>query len=154
MTTIGQALKYLWSAPTTCLGLLLAVGALLGRGRISVVDGVLEVHGGPIRLLLERVAPLRSGILALTLGHVVLGRTPGCLHRTRAHERVHVRQCEQWGPFFIPAYLAASFWAWARGRRPYLNNRFERRAYRAATIAAECAHPVAGESPDNGWGPG
>ena len=45
---------------------------------------------------------------------------------------VHVRQCERWGPLFLPAYGVASLVAWARGKRPYLDNRFEREAYDAA----------------------
>ena len=48
---------------------------------------------------------------------------------TRAHERVHVRQCEAWGPFFIPAYLIAGAWAWLRGEGAYEGNYFERQAW-------------------------
>jgi hypothetical protein len=44
--------------------------------------------------------------VAITLGHVVLATTESALKKTRSHERVHVRQYERWGPFFIPAYLA------------------------------------------------
>jgi hypothetical protein len=54
------------------------------------------------------------------------------LDETRAHERVHVAQCERWGPLFVPAYLAAGAWAWARGRHPYFDNPFEREAFAAA----------------------
>ena len=48
---------------------------------------------------------------------------------TRTHERVHVRQCERWGPLFIPAYLLASLLIRLRGGRPYEDNPFEREAY-------------------------
>ena len=65
----------------------------------------------------------------MTLGHVVLGRNRDALSRTRAHERVHVEQCERWGPFFLPAYLIASAWVWIRGGNFYLDNPFEREAY-------------------------
>ena len=65
----------------------------------------------------------------MTLGHVVLGRSLGALDDTRAHERVHVRQCERWGPLFLPAYGLASLAAALRGRNAYLDNRFEREAY-------------------------
>ncbi len=54
------------------------------------------------------------------------------LDRTRAHERVHVRQYERWGPLFLPAYLAASLCAVARGRHAYFGNCFEREAIRRA----------------------
>jgi hypothetical protein len=68
----------------------------------------------------------------MTLGHVVLGLNQKALADTRAHERVHVRQCERWGPLFLPAYGLASAVAWARGQDAYRENRFEREAYRAA----------------------
>ena len=62
----------------------------------------------------------------MTLGHVVLGRNARALEVTRAHERVHVRQYESWGPFFLPAYFLAGAYALAMGRHPYFDNRFER----------------------------
>ena len=65
----------------------------------------------------------------MTLGHVVIARDEHLLEETRAHERVHVRQCERWGPLFIPAYLAASLVLWLVGRRAYEDNPFEREAY-------------------------
>jgi hypothetical protein len=40
-----------------------------------------------------------------------------------------VRQCERWGPLFLPAYAIASLSAWVRGRDPYEGNRFEREAF-------------------------
>ena len=44
------------------------------------------------------------------------------------------RQCERWGPLFIPAYLLASLWILfnPRGRNPYFDNPFEREAYNKA----------------------
>jgi hypothetical protein len=60
---------------------------------------------------------------------VVLARTDPDLDATRAHERVHVRQCERWGPLFIPAYLSSSAWAAIRGEDAYRDNGFEREAY-------------------------
>jgi hypothetical protein len=65
----------------------------------------------------------------MTLGHVVLGRSAAALVETRAHERVHVTQCEVWGPLFLPAYAASSMVAWARGGDAYRDNAFEREAW-------------------------
>lgn len=65
----------------------------------------------------------------MTLGHIILGRDRPTLDRARAHEHVHVRQCERWGPFFLPAYVMASLLCKLRGQRPYLDNPFEREAY-------------------------
>ena len=124
-----RLLRYLWAGPTTAIGLLFVVLALVSGGRARVVDGVIEVHGGLIRFFLRRCTPLRGGASALTLGHVVLGRDCACLDATRAHERVHVRQNERWGPLFLPAYAIAWLVAGLRGRRFYRDNCFEREAY-------------------------
>jgi hypothetical protein len=65
----------------------------------------------------------------MTLGHVVLGRDVELLDVTRAHERVHVRQCERWGPLFVPVYLLSSLTVWLKGGRPYEDNFLEREAF-------------------------
>ncbi len=65
----------------------------------------------------------------MTLGHVVFAETEAAHACTRRHERIHVRQYGRWGPFFLPAYGASSLAAWASGRDPYRDNRFEREAY-------------------------
>jgi hypothetical protein len=125
---LGRALVYLWALPTTTVGLLFLPLALAGGGA-RVVDGVLELHGAAIAFFLRRCTLLRGGASAMTLGHVVLGRDQRLLELTRPHERVHVRQCERWGPLFIPAYLVASLLVLIRGGRPYEDNPFEREAY-------------------------
>jgi hypothetical protein len=94
-----------------------------------VVDGVIELHGGLARWLLRHCTLLKGGASALTLGHVVLATDAQMHERTRAHERVHVRQCERWGPLFLPAYAAASLAALARGKHFYFDNVFEKQAY-------------------------
>src|SRR5207253_131708 len=91
---ITRILLYGWALPTTIIGLLLLPLALLTGGRVRVVDGVLEMHGGIVTLLLRHCTLLKGGASALTLGHVVLGRNALCLETSRTHERVHVRQCE------------------------------------------------------------
>lgn len=123
-----RSFSYLWASPTTLLGLLFVPDSLF-TGSVQVVDGVLEVHGRLSRFYLTHCTFLRGGASAMTLGHVVIGRNAAALHQTRAHERVHVRQCERWGPFFIPAYLTMSALAWFRGRRAYEDNPFEREAF-------------------------
>jgi hypothetical protein len=125
---------YLWAFPITALGLSLATTIVISGGQARVVDGVLEVCGGATDFWLRRIVGLvlRGGASAMTLGHVVLARDSDLLLITRAHERVHVRQCERWGPLFIPAYVGASLWAWATGRRPYKDNFFERQAFQLA----------------------
>ena len=123
-----RVFRYFWAGPTTLLGLALAF-ALLRRSHVRVVDGVIEVHGPLLRRALATCTPLAAGADALTLGHVVLGRDAPALDATRAHERVHVRQYELWGPFFLPAYLIAGLLALAGGRHPYFDNAFERHAW-------------------------
>jgi hypothetical protein len=124
-----RMLSYLWALPTTLIGLVFVPLAMLTRGGVRVVSGVVEVYGGWVEIFLRRCTLLPNGASAMTLGHVVLGRDETQLDLTRAHERVHVRQVERWGPLFIPAYLIASLIQWARGKRAYDDNPFEREAF-------------------------
>jgi hypothetical protein len=102
------------------------------RAHVRVVDGVVEAHGPALAWLLSCCALVPGGAAALTLGHVVIGRDRWSLESTRTHERVHVRQCEAWGPLFVPAYLSASLWAIMCGGDVYVDNRFEVEAFHAA----------------------
>ena len=129
-----RLLAYLWAAPNSLLGLLLGLAGRLGGGGIQLRDGIVEIDGAWLRWLLKRAPTPPAGVAALTLGHVVLGRSPQCLERCRAHERVHVRQYERWGLLFLPAYAVSSLWQWLRGRDPYRDNHFEREAYAAAPL--------------------
>src|SRR4051812_19965435 len=122
-------LAYVWAFPTTLLGLLLLLPTLLTGGGARVVAGVLEIHGGMTRWMLRHCTTLDGGASALTLGHVVLAIDEAAHDLTRSHERVHVRQCERWGPLFVPAYLVASLVARARGKHYYFDNAFEKEAY-------------------------
>lgn len=122
----GRIVVYAWAAPTTCVGLTAGALTLCTGGRVHRIGGTLEFHGGFALWLARRV-----GFAAMTLGHVIIGRDPECLASCRAHELVHVRQVERWGPLFLPAYVAASAWEWARGRHYYFDNYFERDARRA-----------------------
>jgi hypothetical protein len=126
---IARVLGYLWALPTTCVGLLFVLLGLASGGKAKLVQGVLEAHGGFISLFLRRGTFLKGGASAMTLGHVVLGRDELLLDLTRSHERVHVHQCERWGPFFLPAYALASLVVFLQGKRPYEDNPFEREAY-------------------------
>jgi hypothetical protein len=125
---ITHSLRYLWACPTTLLGLAFLYPALLTGGRARIVNGVLEIHGGIVRFFLERCTLLPGGASAMTLGHVVLGRDAAALAWTRSHERIHVRQCERWGPLFLPMYGLASALALLRGKDAYLDNAFEKEA--------------------------
>src|SRR5579872_6331866 len=127
-------LAYLWASPATALGLLCLPLAWASGGHAALVEGVVEIHGGLIKRFLDGGLPVIGRGDAMTLGHVVIGQDAWTLDRSRRHERVHVRQYERWGPFFIPAYLLASLIAYLRGRHPYLDNPFERQAYREAGV--------------------
>ena len=98
------------TAPTTLVGLTAGALTLCSGGRVQRKAGTLEFHGG-----FSRWFARRFGFGAMTLGHVIIARDVTCLDTCREHEQAHVRQAEHWGPLFIPAYLAASCWAWARG---------------------------------------
>ena len=125
---LRQLLIYLWASPATLLGLLFLPAAWLDHG-VQVVDGVIELHGRLVAWFLTHCTPLDGGASAMTLGHVVLGRDAELLALTREHERVHVRQYERWGPFFIPAYLLLSAVLKFQGRQAYMDNPFEREAF-------------------------
>ena len=126
---LASVAQYAWASPTTFVGVGVAVIARVTGGRWLLVDGVVETHGGFATWILRRVVPLKDGATAMTLGHVVIGLDAAALDLTRAHERVHVRQYERWGPLFVPAYFAASAIAFAKRRDLYRDNRFEREAY-------------------------
>jgi hypothetical protein len=117
-----------WAAPYSALGLLLGLAVVLAGGRMQVRHGAIEFAGGRFGRLASRLPPpLR--FCAITFGHVILGTDQAALAASRAHEQVHVRQYERWGVFFGPAYLMSSLVQLVLGRRPYLDNRFEREAY-------------------------
>jgi hypothetical protein len=120
---------YVWASPATIIGLLVALLVKLQGGSVNVVRGVIEVHGGFLTKLLSDRLPWLGSSMAMTLGHVVLSTDADCLECTRRHERVHVRQYERWGPFFLPAYFLSSLVALLRGRHPYFDNMFEREAF-------------------------
>jgi hypothetical protein len=124
-----RPLIYVWVLPTTSLGLWATAVTLVSGGQARWHSGVLEVYGGFSAFFLRKVVPLPGGASAMTLGHVVIARDAACHTKTRAHERIHVRQCERWGPLFIPAYLLTSLALKLRGRDAYHENPFEREAF-------------------------
>ena len=123
---INRGWVLLWASPTSLVGLALGLALLPFGARAKWVGGVLEIAA-------QKQAPQRRWpFAAITLGHVIVGTHAMELERLRAHEQVHVKQCECWGPLFLPAYLLAGAWQWARGRRAYWDNPFEVEARRIA----------------------
>jgi hypothetical protein len=120
---------YVWTSPTTLVGLTAGMLALGTGGKARVRRGVIEFHGGFIGWAFRGIGRVAIHPGAMTLGHVILGDDPAFLDEVRDHEHVHVRQAERWGPFFVPAYLLASLYAAARGRDAYRHNWFEREAF-------------------------
>ena len=119
-----RLLLILWASPNTLLGLFAGCLALATGGKAQLRSGIIEFHGGWLDWIFHRRL-----VIAMTLGHTVLGASPVALDVAREHELVHVRQYERWGPFFLPAYVIGSAWAWWRGGRLYRDNPFEREAY-------------------------
>jgi hypothetical protein len=124
---LPRSLLYAWAFPTTLVGLTAGALTLASGGKVQRRQGALEFHGGFAEWMLRRVAKAS----AMTLGHVILGRDTDCLDCCRDHEQAHVRQVERWGPLFLPAYLAASALAQAKGQHYYYDNWFEVDARRA-----------------------
>jgi hypothetical protein len=125
---VNQWVRYVWAAPNTALGMLLLPFVWLTHGRGQIKDGVIELYGGILGPFLRHCVPLHGGATAMTLGHIVIAADRRALETTRTHERVHVRQYERWGPFFLPAYFLASLAAAMTGHGAYHGNYFERQA--------------------------
>ncbi len=124
---LARGAAYAWAGPNSVLGLAAGLAVLALGGRVQRHSGALEFHGGLCgRLAASLPGRLRFG--AITLGHVIVGADAAQLAALRAHEQVHVRQYERWGPFFLPAYAVSSAWQLLRGRRPHADNAFERQA--------------------------
>ena len=117
-----DTLRRLWAGPASLVGLVVVP--------LALATGGVEASGGLLAPLLSRGNPWFP-IQAITFGHVVLGVSAEILDRCRAHERVHVRQYEKWGPLFPLLYLASSAAALGRGRGLYAGNAFEREAFAA-----------------------
>lgn len=129
---MAKLAKVIWASPASLLGLLVVAGTIVAGGHVRRIDGVIESWGGLATWLLRRIPFVAGGAAAMTLGHVVIGRSSQDLDRSRAHELVHVRQYEKWGPLFLPLYLLASARLWIQGGDPYRDNPFEREAYQEA----------------------
>ena len=130
-----RAVLILWASPGSLIGITAGLLSVAGGGIIRRSDHTLECHGPLLRWMLRR-RPFRAR--AMTLGHVIIACDQQCLDATRAHERVHVRQYERWGPAFLPAYLVSSAWLWLRGFDPYLDNPFEVEAYNHDAANGDC----------------
>ena len=113
---------------------------IFSGGTVQKRRGCLEFSGGWITEILRRIPP--AGVLAMTLGHTIIGQTTSGLAVCRDHEHVHVRQYERWGPFFIPAYLLCSVALWLMRRDAYRDNPFEIEAYAIADPARPDAESV------------
>lgn len=118
------ALKFIWAAPCSIVGLLLAIIPLALGGKAKWVNGAVEVT---YRESPARCHPLTNKLLfrGLVCGHVILAVTEEELEGIRSHERVHVAQYERWGIFFLIAYALSGIWQLVRGRDPYWDNYFE-----------------------------
>src|SRR5512146_1516679 len=73
---------YIWASPWTLFGLFWGILGLVTGGRVQIVRGIIEFHGGLPAWLLRR-APLVGGAAAITFGHTVLARTLDDLDASR-----------------------------------------------------------------------
>jgi hypothetical protein len=117
-TPLGRCVTSAWAGPLTVVGLGLA--ALSGRSpawdpdlRCFVVRGA----GGPSRFALRSV-----GAHANTVGQIVIATQPAPSAVLLAHEAVHARQAERFGPLLFPLYV------WLGARYGYRDNPLERAA--------------------------
>lgn len=130
MNSLLRLILLIWVSPNSILGLSVGCVGLITGGGVQLRRNCMEFHGGWIQWILKRLPP--GGVMAMTLGHVIVGQTESDLAVARDHEHVHVSQYERWGPFFIPAYLVSSGCLWLAGRDFYRENPFEVEAYSVA----------------------
>lgn len=123
-----QLLAYVWASPYSLFGLGVGMLGIATGGRGRIRGRVLEFYGALTSWFVRKL-PDGEFVLAITLGHVILGQSGASLDVAREHEMIHVRQYERWGLLFGPAYLLCSFVLWLRGGRAYRDNPFERQAF-------------------------
>ena len=123
---LGRLVAVVWASPYTVVGLIIGLIGVCCQGRV-LWRWPLEFCDGGTSWFLDRLPG--DYVMALTLGHVILGRTGAALDISRDHELIHVRQYERWGPFLGPAYIGCWVWLWLRGKDGYRENPFEREAY-------------------------
>lgn len=108
-------------------GMVAAVTGNLGGYDVSFGGGSMNFSGGSLPLVLRRQQGITIGSTVHYRGSLPSDPRQRCL--LVQEEAEHVRQYRQWGPLFIPAYVALSI---VQG---YHDNWFERRARAAARLA-------------------
>jgi hypothetical protein len=128
---IKRIAKTVWALPVSLIAVALLPLAIW-RAQWRVNDGVLEVVSPALSWFLGgawfRALAGGSGFAAATIGQVIVARDARCMAGCRAHEHVHVRQCERWGPLFPFAYIGVGLWVALKTRRfsaYYWDNPFE-----------------------------
>jgi hypothetical protein len=136
-STVGRVLRVLWALPLTLPGVTLLAIALATGGRWHRLPGALAVSGGWPAWWLRAGRLRRYPVLAISCGHIIIGRDEPSLNRAARHELAHVRQGERWGILFPIAYVAAGVVAMVRGGRYYDDNQFEIEARAAESCQPE-----------------
>lgn len=135
---VARYVAYLWAAPCTLVGLLLACPIVILGARCHKVRGVLEVGLAPHRWSLTKKFQSRCvkhlPFSAITFGHVIIGLSQTDLDDLREHEHEHVRQYEQWGLLLFLAYPVSGAVQWLSGKHPYRDNFFEVQARRQEAL--------------------
>jgi hypothetical protein len=74
LTALRQLSHYLWAFPASLFGLVFVPLAWLSGGTVRPVQGVLEIQGGVVAILLRKL-PVFGPAAAMTLGHSLLPAT-------------------------------------------------------------------------------
>jgi hypothetical protein len=133
-----HALYVVWALPVSMWAVFL-LPLVVYRADWRICRGVLELSSPALAGFLRgpwfRAIAGSQGFAAATIGHVVIAQNSDAMMSCRAHEHVHVRQCERWGALFPLAYIVAGLLAAARARQwhgYYRDNPFEREAERGS----------------------
>ncbi|HEX8470817.1 MAG TPA: hypothetical protein VF633_06870 [Brevundimonas sp.] len=113
-SAVGEAAGYAWAAPNTAIGLVIgglgwAYDHTFGDhvSGVEITNGVIQFTDNPF---LSSPGDFNDG--AITFGHVQIY---GDNTASAVHEMQHTYQYEQWGPFFLPAYVLSGFGAMIQG---------------------------------------
>ena len=132
-STLGRLAGAVWAGPLTAIGLALALASgRLPRWSATHRCYVTIAERGPSAIALRAV-----GAQANTIGQIVVCVRPDPPDVLLAHEAVHVRQMERFGPLTFPLYL------WLGARYGYRDHPLERAA-RLGAQRSRTAPPLDG----------
>ena len=110
-----KLLRYLWASPNTMLGLTAVFLAVCSGGKVRVVRGAIETHGGFVTRMLSGWVPWIRFASAMTLGPCDSWNEPGMSRpqpRPRTRSRSSVRAVGTANAARLPGFEFGALSAW------------------------------------------